>query len=277
MPPGTYGPRVRRFSILQAIPLSFYSRDLYRDVAGSWRGAGLVYLVVVVAIVTALVVIGMQFSLRRWAAGPAQGFADDVPTIVIRHRVVEVDQPMPLVLRDRKTGKEWVVIDTTGQITSLEGLEASVLLTADRLMYRKSAAETRVFNISAIENLTISPARAKEWLGLLATWLAPLLAPFIFGGLFVFRLVQLLAFALAGMLVATLARVRLDFSALLRLSAVALTPSLLLEPLLDLAGAKARGWWFLWTVIPLAYVVGAVLANRQPPEDAAAGATPASP
>ena len=268
---------MRRFSILQAVPLSFFSRDLYRDVAGSWRGAGLVYLVVVVALVTAVVVIGMQFSLRRWAAGPAQGFADQVPTIVIRHRVVEFDQPMPYVLQDRKTGKEWVVIDTTGQITSLEGLEATVLLTADRVMYRKSAAETRVFNISAIDNLTISPTRAREWLGLLATWLALLLAPFIFGGLFVFRLVQLLVFALVGMVVAALSRNRLDFSTLLRITAVALTPALLLEPLLDLAGAKATSWAFVWTVLPLGYVVWAVLASRRPPEDAAAGAAPASP
>jgi hypothetical protein len=265
---------MRRFSILQALPLSFYSRDLYRDVAATWRGAGLVYLVVIVTLVTLLVVMGIQFSLSRWAAGSVRGFVDQVPTIVIRHRVVQIDQPMPYVIRDRTNGAQVVVIDTTGQVTSLDGLEARVLLTADRLMYRKSTAETRVFNISAIDHFTIDSARAARWLDKVSTWLAPALTPFVFAGLFVFRLVQLVAFALVGMLVGALARVRLDFSAYLRLTAVALTPSLLLEPLLDLAGNKARGWWIVWTLIPLAYVIRAVLANRRPPEDAAPGAEP---
>jgi hypothetical protein len=263
---------VRRYSILQAVPLSFFSRDLYRDVAGAWRGIGLVYLVVVVAFLTLVMVLRMQVALNRWVEGSAQGFADQVPGIVIRHRVVEVDRPMPYVIQDRKTGKEMVVVDTTGQITTLDGREARLLLTADHLLYRKSATETRLFKLSGVDNLRVDSTRAKRWLGVLRTWAALCVAPFVFGGMFAFRMVQLVSFAVVGLVVAGLARIRLDFPALMRLAAVALTPALLIEVVLDLMKAKMRGWGFVWTLIAIGYVVWSVLSNRPGPEDAATGA-----
>jgi hypothetical protein len=268
---------VRRYSILPAIPLSFFSRDLYRDVAGAWRGAGIVYMVVVVALLALVALVRMQMSLNRWAQGSAQEFAAQVPGILIRHRVVEVDRPMPYIIEDRKTGKELVVVDTTGQITSLDGMEARVLLTADRILFSRSTAETRVFNLSGVDSLWIDATRARRGLALLATWASPVVAPFMFGAMFCFRMAQLVAFALVAMLAAGLARLRLDFAALMRLTAVALTPALLLEVLLELVGLKPRGWGFLWTLIAIGYVVWAVLANRPAPgEPAAASAPPAT-
>ena len=253
---------MRRHPILLAIPLSFFSRALYRDVARSWRGIGLVYLVVVVAILTLVVMIRMQFGVSRWSQTQGQGFAEQVPTIVIRNRVIEIDRPMPYVIQDRQTGAELAIVDTTGQITSLDGLEARVLLTADRLVYRKSAAETRVIQLSAVNNLTISRAVAKRWLGIITMWTTTVMAPFVFGGFFGLRLFQVLVFALVGLVVVRLVKAPLDFSALMRLTAVALTPALVLEPVLDVARWKPQFWGALWTAIALAYVVWSVLANR---------------
>ena len=270
-------PIVRRYSILRAIPLSFFSRDLYRDVAASWRGFGLAYLALVVALLTLFVVGRMQVALSRWAEGPARGFADQVPTMVIRHRVVEIDRPMPFVILDRGSGKEIVVVDTTGQITSLDGLEAGVLVTADRVQFRRSASETRMFTLTGVDSLTLTPAKARRWLTLLSTWATPCVAPFVFGGMFVFRLIQLLVFALVGLLVARLAHARLDWSQVMRLTAVALTPALVLDPMIDLSRVRLPGRGLLWTGIVLAYVVWAVRANRSGPEASEAVETAQNP
>ena len=267
---------MRRYSIFQAIPLSFFSRDLYRDVARGWRGAGIMYTVVTLALLTLVLLVQMQMSLNHWVRGPAQEYADQVPGIVIRHRVVEVDRPMPYAIKDG-AGKEWVVVDTTGQVTSLEGRDAKVLLTADRLIFSKSTAETRTFKLSGVDNLRINSARVKRWLGLLSVWASPFLAPFMFGGMFLFRMVQVVAFALVGMVTATLSRMTFDFSALMRLTAVALTPGFLLEILIKIIGVRMPGWGFLWTLIAMGYVVWAVLANRPGPEDAATAAPAAPP
>ena len=268
---------MRRYSIFHALPLSFFSGELYRDVARSWRGIGMVYLLLLVALVTLVVVIRIQIGTDRWARGEARGLVEQIPHMVIRHRVVEVDAAMPYTIRDPKTGTPVAIIDTTGQIASLDGQEATVLVTADHIMYRKSAAETRVFQLATVKDFTIDPERADRWLRLLATWAAPVAAVFVFGGLFCLRLVQQLMLAVIGLLAASAVRARLDFSALMRLAAVALTPALLIEPLLDILKVKVPGFALIWIVLALAYLMWAVAANRPGPTDAPspAPATPA--
>ena len=254
---------MRRFSILHAIPLSFFSGDLYRDVARSWRGIGLAYLLLVVALLTVTVVIRMQIALDGFARGEgATGFIEQIPRIVIRHRVVEVDAPMPLVISDSKTGTELAIIDTTGQVTSLDGLEAKVLLTADQVHFRKSVAETRVFALSGVKDFTVDSARAGRWLNTFSTWASPIAAPFVFVGLGCFRLFQQLLLAVVGLLVGRVLGVRIDFSAHMRLAAVALTPALIVEPVLDLLRAKPAGWGMLWIALSIGYMVWAVRANE---------------
>ena len=268
---------MRRYSVFQAIALSLFSRALYRDVAKSWRGSGLIYLLIVVAILAFLVLVSMQIGLNRWVRGPAQGFAEQIPTIVIRQRVVEIDCSMPYAIEDPKTGEEVAVIDTTGLIGSLDSLEARVLLTADQLHYRRSTAETRVFSLAGIQNLTITSTKVKHWLTLLSFWAVPALAPFVFGGLFVFRLFQVVLFAVVGLLVAKVVKAPLQFAALMRLSAVSMTPVLVLEPVLDWVGWKPPGWAMIWTVLALGYLVWGILSSRPQGEMDAPVASPEAP
>lgn len=266
---------MRRYSILQAIPLSFFSGDLYRDVGRAWRGIGLAYLVLLVALLSLVVVIRMHVSLSGWVNRDARGFAEQVPRIVIRHRVVEVDGTMPITIRGSGPGAELAIIDTTGAVTSLEGQQARVLMTRDHIVYRKNVAETRVFSLSGVKDFTIDSARAHRWLGIFATWVSPIAAPFVFGGLFVFRILQQLLLAVVGLLAGRLLRVSLDFSAHMRVAAVALTPALIIEPALELLGAKPAWWGLAWIAIAVAYVVWAVRANRSAPPETAIAATPA--
>ena len=268
----SYGRRVLRY--LKAIPRSFFSRPLYRDVGRSWRGIGLVYLLILVGVLALYILVRLQLALMTWVHGPVQGFADQLPTIVVRHRVVEVDRPMPYVIHDREKGTEFAVVDTTGQVTSLDGLEAQALLTASQFHFRKSDTETRVFELSRVKDLTITPAKAKRWSTLLLIWMMPVLAPVLLGGLFAFRLFQVLVFALVGLLVARLARAPLDLTALMRVSAVALTPALVLEPVLDVVGRKLPARELIWCVLALGYLVWGVLANRPEAEVSTPELTP---
>lgn len=262
---------MRRYSILRAIPLSFFSRDLYRDVGGAWRGIGLVYLLLLVAFATVLLLLPMQAGLGLWVRGEGRQLADEVPTVLIRHRVVEVDRPMPCLIRDPRTATIIAIVDTTGQITSLDSLQASALLTADRLIFRKSTAETRVFDLKAVENFTISPAVARRWLSLFSKWAMPIIAPGVLGGVFVYRLVQVFVFALIGLLMAGAMKLRLDLQALMRITAVAMTPALIADAALGLWGHKPPGWGWFWTLIVIAYLTWGVFANR-PEADAPAAA-----
>src|SRR5216117_1409089 len=104
---------MRRYSILRALPLSFSSRDLYRDVARNWQGGGLMYLLLLVAMTTMPFLIRIQVGMGQWARGEASQLVNQIPPIRIRHGVVGVSRPTPLTITDSK-GTAFAIIDTSG-------------------------------------------------------------------------------------------------------------------------------------------------------------------
>jgi len=262
--------------MLHALPLSFFSRDLYLDVGRNWRGAGLLYLLFVVALATALIVIHMQVALLRWSHGDASQMVSQIPSIQIRHGIVHVDRATPYFIRNPNNDSVVAVIDTSGSIGSLEGSGAMVLLTRDHLFMRKSGAETRVFDLSRVDNFSVDRARAAGWLRALATWLAIVCAPFILAGLYAFRLIQQLIGAVIGWLIGSASGVSLDFEARMRLTAIALTPALVVEMALTEMHATPSSWGLLWTAITVGYLVIAIRSNREG-MDAAPAVEPQAP
>ena len=65
---------MRRFSNVQALALSFFSRDLYRDVASHWKGAGLLYQLLVIVLATLVIEIRMHLCDQ-----PVPYLGDDRP------------------------------------------------------------------------------------------------------------------------------------------------------------------------------------------------------
>ncbi len=250
---------MRRYSLFQALPLSFFSRDLYRDVGRNWKGVGLIYLLLLVTLITLSILFRMQLAITQWARDDGVRMVDQLPTIRIQHGVVQVDRATPITITDRR-GTAIAIIDTSSSPVSLEGSKAEALLTRNRLYVRKSAAETRVFDLSRIESFTLDRARAKRWLRMLTTLLAVAIVPFILVGLYAFRLIQQLIGSVVIFLIARASNLQLDFSARMRVAAVALTPALLIEVVLFLANVSPPFWGLVWCAITLGCYVFAVRA-----------------
>ncbi|MEE8538006.1 MAG: hypothetical protein V3S71_08350, partial [Acidobacteriota bacterium] len=82
---------MRKFTFLQAVPHSFYSADLYRDVARNWKGAAFGYLI----LVQSVVLLSTAYQIHReWASYmDDQGVAivQQMPTVVIDEGVARVE------------------------------------------------------------------------------------------------------------------------------------------------------------------------------------------
>jgi len=246
---------MRQYSNVRALLLSFYSRDLYREVARTWKGAGLLYQLLIMALATLVVAIRLHVVIAHFHEGPAQGVVAQIPGITIAHGVVSVDAPTPLTIRDPKSGKALAIIDTTGQVTSLAGTEAQVLLTRDKLVVKKGASETRVYDLSRVEHFTMDRARATRWLRVFADWFALVCAPFVLAWFYLIRLIVTLILAGILLLAARAMRSDIGFAATMRLTAIALTPASLIEMVLDAAGTKPHFWGSLWVLITIGYLV----------------------
>lgn len=265
-----------RPSLPRALLLSFFSADVYRDAARNWRGAALVYLLVIAAIGTALVAVRIHGATRRIATREAPPLIAQLPRIVVDRGRVSVNVPTPHVIRDPNTGREAAIIDTSGTVSSLAGREARLLLTGHQVMLRRERGETRIYDLSGVKHFELGPQRAARWAKTAAVWTAPITAPFVLAGLYVLRLLQAVVGAGIALLAGTVMGARLAFAPAMRVAALAITPPTLL---LDLAGFLGAGipWaGALWVAMAVGWTLFAVRACARPePGDEVATVPPA--
>jgi hypothetical protein len=159
------------------------------------------------------------------------------------------------------------VIDTTGQ-TSPESFPAALLfLTKHQLVLREGSGVTRTYDLSSIRTFRLNRAVVERCGAWLRKWTALALYPFLLAGSFVYRFAQVLLYGALGILFARREKADLEYSDLVRLAAVAITPAVLLDTLRGYCGIRATyAGWFLFFAIAMAYLFLAVRACAAPPK-----------
>lgn len=253
--------RNRRYRIYHSLYMSFYSKDLYRDAACNWKGFAYTYLLFVLTLCTLVSAFEMQHQVSEFVDHSAVALVHQIPNVSIDSGEIFVDGKQPCVIVDPDTGKELAILDTTGQVTSLEDTEALILLTHNQLMYRKSARETRIIDLSGIEELQINHQRIYAWLEFIRQWLTLAVAPFLLIGSFFYRLFQVLFYALVAWIMAKVIHTELAFHGLVSIAVVGITPALILllgTEMLGIAPPQAR---FLSFLITTGFLYFGVRAN----------------
>jgi hypothetical protein len=254
-----------RYHILAPLVLSFYSKSLYQDVGRNWRGKAFLYLLLLVIISWVPVLIRMQADFAKFVDSEGSGMVQQMPHITIKNREVSTDVETPYFIKNPKTGKTVIIIDLTGKFTSLEGSEAGFLLTKNQLIAKRSARETRVYDLSSVTDLSIDRPTMERWLRFARGWLGVVLFPVAVAGSYAYRLVQAFIYGLIGLLFAKYSHASLDYMALVRLELITITPVLLLDTVLDLSSVKVPYWPFLCFLIAMGYLYFGVKANAAPP------------
>jgi len=257
-------PPPRRYSLFHPPLLAFFSKALYRDVAWRWPGTGLLYLFLLVAVSLLPTIVMMQVGLSGFVDTSAKELVDQIPEITIRDGKVSIDEPQPYVIENKETGEPVAIIDTTGETTSLDDTKAHVLLTETTVIIRKDARETRIVDLADVREFTLNGQRVHGWLLALKRWLVVVLCPLMLGSAYVYRVVQALLYALFGLVIANIFRITLSYTALLRLSIIAVTPVIVLDTILGATGTQFPGWWPLCFLIAMGYLFFGVKAAAEP-------------
>lgn len=255
---------MKRFSIIHAPLLSFFSEEFYRDVALYWEGTNLAYLLLLLAVCWIPVMVRAHIGFADFLRNDVPPIVNQVPKITITNGRVSVDEPQPYYIR-AQNGAVLAVIDTTGQITSLEDPNTQCLLTRTKLIGRKSRYETRVFDLSQVKDFVVDNDRITGWLRTAGKLLIPVLYPFALFGSYVYRIVQVLMYAAIGMVFAKWFNVTLSYTALLRLAVVAVTPCIIINTVLTVAAVDFRYAPLFYLIVALGYLFYAVKAASQTP------------
>jgi len=244
---------MKEFSPLVAPVYAFFSRALYADAARRWRIGAFVYLLVLVTISVIPFLVGIQTGLSKFLRDDVPAFTAQIPPVRIEGGVVHVAVEQPYIIRDTGKGEPLAIIDTTGTVTSLEDTPASILVTRTQVFIKKNDAETRVYDLGAIQHFEVDGARVEKWLTIIAAWGPLILLPLAIIGVYLYRTVQALFFSLFALLIAHVLGRRLAYGSILNITLVALGPVILIGTVLSVAGVKLPLAWLIYFLIAMAY------------------------
>ena len=253
---------MKKYSLLHAPFLSFFSKDLYKDVGQNWKGIAALYLLLLLAFCWIFVSWTFHSKVSQSIANEAPPFIEQIPEITIKDGNVSINEPEPYFISVPETKEVIAIIDTTGQYDSLDNTEAYLLLTKNTLIVRNSETETRVYDLSKIDNFFLDQAIINKFVSIFNAYF-----PFVFYVLavifsFMFRLVLVLLYGVIGLLFCKIANVKLDYQTLIRLAVIAITPAILLDTVLEISGITLPLFWLISFALAMFYLYFGVRANK---------------
>ncbi len=258
---------MKQYSIIHIPVLSFFSKTLYRDVCTQWKGTGFAYLLLLLAVCWIPAVVRMHVGLSGFIDNDAPKIVTQIPKVSIVNGKASIEEPQPYYIRVPETDKALVVIDTTGKITSLADTDALGLVTKTEVIFKENQIETRTFSFKKIKSFTLDQNRITAWLATAKKFAAIVFYPQVLLGSFAVRIIQLLLYAVIGMLFSSLCKCKRKYVELLRLSVVAVTPCIIIKTILGIAEISvpvAGLWYFLITMVYLFFGVKAASMEENP-------------
>jgi hypothetical protein len=244
----------RKYSILHIPVMSFFSKDLYRDVGLNWRGTCLGYLLLLLAVCWIPWMVKTHMGLSKFVKDYAPKIVSQVPTITIKDGLASIDEPQPYYILVPDTNDVFIIIDTTGTITSLADSNALVLITKTEVIFAENEGETFSFADTDIKDFTLSQAKLNRWLNTLQKLAVPVMYPLALAFSYAYRIIQALIYAAVGLLFAHGFKTKIEYPAMLRLAVAAVTPAIIVNTITSLAGIASCGMWMLYLGIALGYL-----------------------
>lgn len=243
---------------LAAACFSFYSPAIYCIAAREWKGLGLRYLLLITLLTLLPVYFSIVMGFRHFLLTEGDYLIDQLPEITIMDGAARINKPEPYQIYT-SDNQLFAIIDTTGGTQSLQDSTALLLLTRDAMQVREREAGIQIYSLAEVKEFFMDSEAARQWMQESVPWLLWLMLPFALGGMFLIRAVQGLLYSLFGIVFGGILKVDLDFPAILRLTALAMTPALAADMVLGLTLGSSG---LVPSLLVLGYLYFGVKANR---------------
>lgn len=264
---------MRQYNFLQAFFMSFYSPDLYKDVARNWGGRTFLYLFMVLFLAWIVPTIQLQVSLNTMYKNKenktqkmADELFDQIPMITLKDGKVITPENRPYVIVDPDSKEKIAIIDTSGQYTSLEQAKTTFLVTQDSIISQKNANEISIYKIPNTVNMDINPSAVKTFIQeKLASLLHYVWIPLFFLFLvfsYVYRIIQSLFYAVIGLLFGSMNGVSLTYGQIVQITMVALTPVIVASTVFDVFNIVFPFRGLFYFLLAMAYLWLGINGNK---------------
>jgi hypothetical protein len=157
----------KAYPIWKALFLSFYSPEIYKDVAKNWRGFALSYILLLSAIVCAIMMLGWlntiyKIDIKTYAAAATKQLFEDpdftfeenlnrvlniaaqIPKVTISDGEASITESSPYLITDPLTKKTLAIINIDGKSDPIEKTDASVLLSKTKVTVKNNNGDQEV-------------------------------------------------------------------------------------------------------------------------------------
>lgn len=255
---------MRRYTILHPFWLSFYSGDLYDDVAQNWTNITFVYLLLLLSIAWIPVMPRINDTIQTWTDVSVSKIVDQVPDITIENGKVSVSAMGPVLIQDPDTDQTILIIDVSGQYTSLDDTDASMLVMETKIIIRQSPSEVKTYPVpygEEGERIVINRDVLYQWMDMFKSILSIILYPILVIASFVYRVIQIIIYGAIGLLFVQHLKATLEYSVLTRLAVIAITPAVILDTFHMMMDVSFPFWWLICFVLSMSYLYFGIKVN----------------
>lgn len=253
---------IPQYNIFQAIFMSFYSKNLYRDVALNWGGKSFLYLLMLLTLVSIYFAIAMQHFVSLGYQSLYTSLAPQIPVLTIKNGKISTPENHPYFITDPNTKDNYAVIDTTGQYTTIEQAKSLVLITQTQVITQPKTNETKIYTVPADFQQSVDPKKIN---GFMQKILGYLWIPFFILSLIVFytyRVLQALVYSIIGKIFAIIFRVQLSYVQILQIMMVAITPAIIISTIQHTLTIGIQHELSLYFLLGIMYLFYGIIANK---------------
>lgn len=252
-----------RYGMFQALFMSFYSRNLYRDVATFWGGKSLVYLLFLLALSWIYFTYQIQHGVNAFVGKDVNHLIAQMPVLTITQGKVSTPESHPYEIINPDNKERVVVIDTTGQYKTTEDAKSIVLVTQNEIIVQSKPNEKKTYQIPSNLNTTLEPSSISKFLQsiLSFSWIGVFIVLLI--GSFVYRLIQCLLYSIIGKIFALISDTPITYAQCMQIEMVAITPTIVVATILDALGVTFKLMFLCFFLLAILYLFFGIIANKQ--------------
>jgi hypothetical protein len=253
---------MQQYNMLQAFYMSFYSRNLYRDVAKNWGGKTFLYLLLLLTLAWVPFTIQLQMQVNKAYKDHADEIVHQVPMMTIKEGKLSTPENRPYIITDPKSQKKLAVIDTSGKYTTIEQADAVMLVTQTQIIDKAKKNEVRIHEIPKTLDTTIDPHRlnimVKNFIGFM--WIFVFIACLLVS--FFYRIIQAVVYSVIGKIISAISGIPVTYGQIIQIMLVGITPVIVLSTIIEFFSWHFAFHNLFYFLLAISYMVYGIFANK---------------
>ncbi|MGD9107766.1 MAG: DUF1189 family protein [Gammaproteobacteria bacterium] len=254
-------------NLFTAMAKSFYSKKLYQETAQSWGGRSFLYLLILLLICWVIISGILTFRINTAMHMFAQKIVtSDLPTINFKAGIASTKATTPYYIKDPTSGKAVIIIDTNNKVRDFHKSTATIMIQKKAILIKdNSANKISQYYYPQAMNMDIGPTQINSFILRFGKWITPLVFIGIwFIGLIIayaYRIIQILIYALIGMLFCLILKRKLPYEALMGLSIICITPAIIISTIAFIFSFSFPLQNIFYFLLSMVYLFIAIKAN----------------